>query len=129
MIVLLFIRRFYLQNVSEVTAMAGFEPAPFMFTCLRSIIDYLINKLRLQITWWSENLLCGVKNNNFTPEVDLTAVYYQISIRQNDIGKTAFKVPSGCYAFRPLAFGLPLAHSVSKRLWTMFYSQFWRNFH
>lgn len=63
-----------------------------------------------------EDPLHGVNAHKKRTTLYLNSGYYQIPIREQNIPKTVFVEPSGCYAFRQLSLGLSSAPGTFQKL-------------
>ena len=54
----------------------------------------------------AEHLLQKLNGDKFFSKIDLSNGYWQITIREEDIPKTAFVTPDGSYEFLKMPFGM-----------------------
>jgi hypothetical protein len=114
-------------QIKDLLAKGFIEPstgpfgAPILFVTkkdgsLRMVIDYrALNKITVKNRYplpRIEDLFDGLQGAKVFSSLDLQSGYHQVRIAAEDVPKTAFRTPIGCYQFLVLSFGLTNSPAV-----------------
>ena len=86
----------------------------------RICIDYRkLNQISIfdgEPTPLAEDIFIRVSGNQYFSTIDLSKGYWQIPVAAEDIAKTGFVTPDGCYVFRRMPFGLMNSAATFNRM-------------